>query len=149
MDASDKTFPPDDRRAPIVEATVECAAGNSIVSCGFLQRFQVLGAQLGIGVVKAEERPARFGSSSIHLSAARGFVAGNQADEASTVQLAKAFARPNGSHHPLSKFWGDWQTGHEINDEVFILPDRNDQAEQWIRYAAISCGNFWQHLGSR
>ena len=107
IDASNKTFPPDDRRAPIVEATVECAAGRLYRFLRFFpMRFQVLGTQLGIGVVKAEERPARFGSSSIHLSAARGFVAGNQADEASTVQLAKAFRQAERRPPPTQQVLG-------------------------------------------
>ena len=103
----------------------------------FSNALQVLGTQLGIGVMKAQQRPARFGCSGIHLSAARGLVAGNQADDSLTVQLEKACPRLNRRHHPLGKLWGDWQTAHEINDEFVIIPDGNDQADQRTHCVAV------------
>jgi hypothetical protein len=84
-------------------------------------------------MMKAQERPARFGCSGIHLSAARGLVAGNQADHSLTVQLEKSCPRLNRRHHPLGKLWDDLQTTHQINDEFVVVPDGNDQAYQRTR----------------
>jgi hypothetical protein len=89
-------------------------------------------------MVKAQERPARFGRSGIHLFATRGFVAGNQADHSLTVQLEKACPRLNRRHHPLGKFWDDLQTAHEINNEFVVIPDGNDQADQRTRCVAVA-----------
>jgi len=96
--------------------------------------------------MKAQERSARFGCSGIHLSAARGFIAGNQSDNSLPVQLAKFFPGLNCRHHPLGNFWGYWQAVHQINDELIVIPGRNDQADQRARYVAVPRREPRQHL---
>src|SRR5271165_4755679 len=97
-------------------------------------------------MMKAQERSARFGCSGIHLSAARGFIAGNQSDNSLPVQLAKFFPGLNRRHHPLGNFWGYWQAVHQINDELIVIPGRNDQADQRTRYVAVPRREPRQHL---
>ena len=49
------------------------------------------------------------------------------------MQLAKSLRGPHRDHHPLGKIRSNLQAAHEINYEIVIVPDRNDQADQWTR----------------
>jgi len=62
------------------------------------------------------------------------------------VQLEKSFPRLNRRHHPLGKLWDDLQTAHQINNELVVIPDGNDQADQRSRWVDVTRRKARQHL---
>src|SRR5580704_20583 len=88
--------------------------------------------QLGISMVKANQRPAGFRGSNVHLPTPGGFVARDQTNCATTVQLVKRLSGLYRDHDPLGKFRADLQTVYQIDDEIIIIPDGNNEADQWM-----------------
>ena len=77
----------DHPQLPAVEPAVKRSANNHAVPRDLHEGFEVLITQLGICMVKAQERPARLPRAGVQLRAARRRVASNQVDSSSVLKL--------------------------------------------------------------
>jgi len=65
---------------PVVKLPMKCSTYYSVSLGSGRQRGKVLWPQLGIGMMEAQQRGARFQSSGVHLRSARGPVTNDEAD---------------------------------------------------------------------
>jgi hypothetical protein len=117
---------------------VKRSADDPVIPDDPHESFEMLNPQLGIRMVKAQERPARPPRACVQLRSARGLVTSNQSDFSPMPKLPELFGGLDGCNHPFRGRRLDRDTVHQAEDKIVIAPDRNDQADKRAVHGILS-----------
>jgi len=115
---------------PVIEPPMKRPADYLFKPGHFRQSFEMRTPQLGIRMVKAQERAARLPCARVQLRPARGRVASNQPDRPAMAQLPQNSRGLDRGNHPFSSRRVDRDAAYQVGDKIIIAPDRNDHADK-------------------
>ena len=90
----------------------------------------MLWAELGVGMMEAQERGAGHLRPNVHLRSPRGFLTNSEPYSTRLVQVSQALRWLHGGDNPFHRRAIDLQAVNEIKDESVIVPHRDNQRNQ-------------------
>lgn len=129
-DAPQQSLPPYHPQMPVIESPVKRSADYPVIPGDRRQSFEMLNPQLGIRMVKAQEKPSRFLRTCVQLCPARRRVASDQTDFSLMFPAFSVFPWVDCGNYPFSSRLVRRGTAHEASDKIVIAPYLNDQAYQ-------------------
>ena len=91
------------------------------------ERGNMLGAELGVGMMEAQERGSCYLCSGIHLRSPRRFLTNNEPDPTGSFQVPQALRWLHCSDNPFNRRVIDFEPVDQISNKSVVAPDRDDQ----------------------